>query len=94
MRVLIAALVLGLCAYQTSTRLEDWRSDQALWTAAARTEPTSARAALMVAAAALKTSQWTEAVRWHQRGVQLAAGHSHFETVIASQRIWLGDCVD
>lgn len=57
MRVLVGVLVLGLCAWQTHARIADWRSEQAIWTAATVTSPTLSRPWLNLAVTYLRTSQ-------------------------------------
>lgn len=69
MRLVIGALVLGLCAWQTGTRAQDWRTDPALWTAAAHTSPTVARAALNAAVAYSRVGQWDEGRAWLMRAI-------------------------
>lgn len=51
MRGLIAVLLLGLSAWQTHTRLEAWRSDQALFLAAVQVTPRAPRPWLNLGAA-------------------------------------------
>lgn len=64
--------MLGLCAYQTSTRLWDWRSDEALWRAAVAVSPEAPRPALNLAAALVHRSARDEAAFWAARAVELA----------------------
>lgn len=61
MRVLIGALILGLCAWRTHTRAGDWRSDRALWTAATVTTPDAPRPWLNLTAADIQTGQYADA---------------------------------
>lgn len=72
MRVLVAALVLGLCAVCTSARLQDWRSDEALWRSAAVVASASPRPALNLAVALQRRSADVDAAAWAQRAARLA----------------------
>ncbi len=72
MRAWIGALVLGMCALGSAHRLEDWRSDQALWTAAVRVTPALPTAALNLSATYLRHGQWQEASEWTLRAAHLS----------------------
>lgn len=61
MRVLIGALLLSLGAWQTHHRAQEWRSDQALWTAARRTAPNLERPAFNLGMALMKAGAWNQA---------------------------------
>lgn len=74
MRVLIGVLLLGLCARGSAQRLEAWRSDQALWDAAARTAPMLPRPALNLGHAYGQQGQWPEAIAWTERAILLTGG--------------------
>ena len=63
-RVLIGVLVLGLCAWRTTTRAQDWRSDEALWSSAQASAPTLPRPALNLAVAYGRMGRWEESVIW------------------------------
>jgi hypothetical protein len=71
MRVLIGALVLAVCASASAHRLEAWRSNRALWTAAVITTPQSPEAALRMGALHLQYGEWEAAATWTFRAVQL-----------------------
>lgn len=72
MRVLVAALLLGLCAYQAFARLEQWRSDEALWTAAVAVSPGTPRPALNLAVALDRRGASAEARVWAVKAHGLA----------------------
>lgn len=61
MRVLIGALLLGVCGWQTHRRAEEWRTDQALWSAAHQTAPGLARPLSNLGIAEIGQGQWTSA---------------------------------
>lgn len=64
--------MLGLCAYQTFARLEDWRSDEALWTSAVAVAPAAPRPALNLAVALERRSAHDAAARWARTAADLA----------------------
>lgn len=64
MRILIGALVLAACAYGSTQRLRDWRSDQALFLAAVRVSPKLPTAALFLGSVYLRQGSWTQARDW------------------------------
>lgn len=73
MRVPIAALLLLVCAYGSTHRLQAWRSDRALWTAAVTTTPQLPEAALRLGAAHIQVGRWEDAATWTLRAAQLTA---------------------
>lgn len=72
MRVLIAALLLGLSACGSAQRLEAWRSDQALFTAAVGVTPAMPIAALLLGRAYLSQGQWPQARDWTLKAAALS----------------------
>ena len=64
MRVLVGVLVLLTCAWQTHTRSQDWRSDEALWQSAVREAPSRVRPALNLARVYLRQGEWDQATVW------------------------------
>lgn len=66
-RVLLGALVLGLCAWRTTDRAQDWRSDEALWASAVVSAPALPRPALNLAVAVGRLGRWEESVAWTVR---------------------------
>ena len=72
MRVLVVALLLGLCACRTHVQLETWRSDEALWRAAVAISPDRPRPALNLAVALERRGAISEACRWISRASALA----------------------
>lgn len=76
-RVLIGLLVLGLCAWRTHERAQDWRSDQALWSAAVRTAPTLPRPRANLGAALLRTGRFAEASEAVRQAARLADQPAH-----------------
>lgn len=72
MRVLIGALLVGLCAWQTHARAFAWRTDQALWTSATVTAPTLPRPWINLAVWEIHTGAWPAAVQHLDRGWALA----------------------
>lgn len=79
MRVLVAALLLGLCAWRTHARLEAWRSDEALWTAAVAVSPDLPRPALNLAAAQARASRIVAAVTHAETALRLAEARQDTE---------------
>ena len=71
MRVLIGALVLGLCAWHTHTRSQDWRSDEALWTSAAISSPSLPRPALNLSVVYGRQGDWNRSASWANRAIAL-----------------------
>ena len=79
MRVLIAALVLGLCAAGSHARVQDWRSDEALWRAAISVSETP-RGLLNLAVALGARSADDEARMWTIRAMTHAEAIGATET--------------
>lgn len=96
MRVLIGVLVLGCCAWQTRTRLEDWRSDEALWTAAVAVAERSPRARLNLAVALERRSAFDEARAAAQTAARLAVNQGDVDVAQRADRllIWLAMAQD
>lgn len=72
MRALVAALLLGLCAWRSHVRLEAWRSDEALWTAAVAVSPDLPRPSLNLAVAQMRASRIDAAVIHAESALRLA----------------------
>lgn len=99
MRVLIGALILGLCAWRTHTRAGDWRSDQALWTAATVSAPQVPRPWLNLAAAKWRTGQFAAAWPDLERAVEAVARERYAPmqpgiTYYARKQLYLLDAVE
>lgn len=60
----IAIVLLLWCAAISSVRLEDWRSDPALFDAAVAVTPRFPEALIQRGAVALRRGQWWNAYRW------------------------------
>ena len=60
-RSILLALLLGLCAWRTHHRAEQWRDEVALWTAARRTTPTLPRPAVNLGLAYSQMGRWEDA---------------------------------
>ena len=75
MRVLVGALLLSLCAFATQNRLTEWRSDEALFTAAVRVAPRLPRPALNLGAAFSQQGRWDDAIAWTERAQTLSERH-------------------
>lgn len=73
MRVVVGALLLILCAWNTHHRAQAWRTDAALWTAARRTAPALARPAFNLGVVYLKQAQWTTATHLFLSAAELSA---------------------
>ena len=73
--MLIGALILWLCAWRTHDRLEDWRSDEALWRSAVQTSPTLARPMVNLAGALARQGHYEEAWQWVQRAEPVIPAH-------------------
>ena len=72
MRVLIGALLLGCCVWQTHQRAQAWRSDEALFAAAVRVAPALPRPALNYGVALVKRGAVDEGLTWTLRAAALA----------------------
>lgn len=74
MRVLIGVLLLSLSASQTYTRALEWRSDEALWRAGVRANPTLALPAYNLGSTLAHEGRWTEAADQFLVAAQHAKG--------------------
>lgn len=81
MRVLLAALLVGLCTWATAARLPVWRSDEAFWRAAVSVDPTPR--ALLNLAVARGTAHRSDALAWTQRAIDRAEARGD---VVVSRR--------
>lgn len=72
MRVLVAALLLGLCAVRTVAQLETWRSDEALWRRAVVVSPHLPRPALNLGVALVRRGLVSEGTHWTVRAAELS----------------------
>lgn len=77
MRVLVGALVLVLCAWRTHDRAMDWRSDEALWSAAVVSAPDLPRPALSLGMAYARLGHWEQSAAWTGRAADLAHDPRH-----------------
>lgn len=91
MRVLIGALILLVCAWRTQDRLEDWRSDRALFTAAVAVTPDWPRPHLNLGYALGRVGEADAAFQATVRAVQLAhsQGNTWIQERAARQFVWL-----
>ena len=91
MRVIVVALLLGLCAWRTHAQLETWRSDETLWRAAVAVSPDLPRPALNLAVALERRGAIPEARRWISRATALADVRQTPQTLrLATRfRVWL-----
>ena len=71
MRVLVGVLVLLTCAWQTHTRSQDWRSDEALWMSAVVSGPSLPRPALNLSVVYGRQGDWNQSAAWAHRAIAL-----------------------